>query len=551
MGLSKRKGVIYYVIAIAMLAVAGVAKVFRHEAPVIVRMLITTIFFCNIVLWEMTARHRIVWREIRRHITASAFMMIAWIGAETVVSAMRADYPIAVRHVNYAYYIVWSSLFVESLLGVVCIDKSASYRMSLYLRALHVPGYLLTVFFACRDYPHYCQYIEAGGQAWRYRTADIYALLPLITWLSLLLAATFFVLMLRAGKIGRGRRTELLILAIFSLYVVLIQSKTDRRALIEYIYETPELVCMLLMFLWEIFIRMGIVPSNRDYVHYFENLTTPAVLVDSGGNVQVRSQDGELISKELISDMGSLTDVITGSRQIHKKEVPGGYIVWEDDLTDIIEAKHRLQEIKNLLKGRDEVVSALQTVQSKQAAVLERDKLYSAVFETVEHTEILAEQKLNSLMPDDPEFDRYLAYLCVLTSYMKRRCNMVLLADETPFIDASELDYSLREIGGFLRIFGVAFSYRINVTGQVRAEPLMQIYDTLLAVFLSSVPDVDAILLNVDKRDEALTARFVVEASEYNEINYPLFSGDTEPEEQIEDGTRYVTVRFRDWRAEL
>ena len=60
-------------------------------------------------------------------------------------------------------------------------------------------------------------------------------------------------------------------------------------------------------------------------------------------------------------------------------------------------------------------------------------------------------QKLESLLTfsEDPAKTREnLGLVCVISSYIKRRSNLILLGEEASFLPAQELEYCLREYHG-------------------------------------------------------------------------------------------------------
>lgn len=129
----------------------------------------------------------------------------------------------------------------------------------------------------------------------------------------------------------------------------------------------------------------------------------------------------------------------------------------QDVLKKLERISSRLSENNNLLKAEVEL-------KEKQAQTDEHMRIYDKITEEVAPQL----QKLESLLTfsEDPAKTREnLGLVCVISSYIKRRSNLILLGEEASFLPAQELEYCLRESMENLRLCRVAGSLSCRCKG--------------------------------------------------------------------------------------
>ena len=139
----------------------------------------------------------------------------------------------------------------------------------------------------------------------------------------------------------------------------------------------------------------------------------------------------------------------------------------------------------------------------------QRSRLYDAMAESV-MPQIL---QIDSILDreDSPDFDLLLARACVLNAYVKRRCNLMLQAQNRESVPLEELRYSIAEsleYLGLCHIQGGVFSVG---GGELGIGRILDAYAFFEQVTESILDGAEALLVNLELRGEALHMRLTVE----------------------------------------
>ena len=147
--------------------------------------------------------------------------------------------------------------------------------------------------------------------------------------------------------------------------------------------------------------------------------------------------------------------IVEQGRVIELSAEPGIFI-YKNDLSPSIFAGNLKDCL--LYTSNNNLLKAKVELKEKQAQTDEHMRIYDKITEEVAPQL----QKLESLLTfseDSAKTRENLGLVCVISSYIKRRSNLILLGEEASFLPAQELEYCLRESMENLRLCGVAVSY--------------------------------------------------------------------------------------------
>ena len=134
-------------------------------------------------------------------------------------------------------------------------------------------------------------------------------------------------------------------------------------------------------------------------------------------------------------------------------------------------------------------------LREKKLQVEEKNRLYDRITEEVtaqlDQVERLLKKK------DEKEEKKQLAHICVLSAYIKRRCNLALIAENASLLQAKELSFCLKESAEMMELYGIMVSVDSSCQGETKAEYLIAVYDTFEQLIEQILDQTDAMLLNV------------------------------------------------------
>ena len=108
----------------------------------------------------------------------------------------------------------------------------------------------------------------------------------------------------------------------------------------------------------------------------------------------------------------------------------------------------------------------------------ERSRLYAAAAKEVYPTQKKIEALLHQAQPDTPSFRPLIARALLLTAYVKRRTNFLLLRFERDHITAGELGSAIDETVHYLRYCSVDASFYAAAKRSFSPDEAIAVYDS-------------------------------------------------------------------------
>ena len=158
----------------------------------------------------------------------------------------------------------------------------------------------------------------------------------------------------------------------------------------------------------------------------------------------------------------------------------------------------------HILKQKEE------EVRESTARVEEKNRLYESMAESVRPqleriSEILEKEGT------EEEFRPEMAKACVLTAYIKRRCNLVLKAEEQEMLPMEELRLSVAESLEYLRLCGIVGAVFLEGEASLPGRSLVTAFDLYEEIAETAMEGAEALLVNIAGTKEGLMLRLTLE----------------------------------------
>lgn len=506
----KRRGLRYSYFFLSLLAVCLLAPIVKKVLdPLHFWTSSLPIIYCfALIIWLSTLRYRILRKDVWVITLCIAVLLILYISIREIKYSFLLNDPLE-RLLWYAYYI--PMLLVPYLIFLAAkrmIKPIEPASFPILERLLLIPVLLLIFLIMTNDLHHWAFTFQPGMADWKedYHYGPVYYLAAvsmagfIITSLGMLRHATYKKL---------ARHEDLLIflpLVLFVIYLALYLGVHFR------LYQLPEAFCFTIISMLEICIHLDLIHSNEGYVKMFSLSSVNAQIVDNKGNVIYQSagalelpvENGVLPSSRTLLDPDTYLD----TRKIH-----GGHVYWTEDISDLNELKELLQEQNEQLLGEQEILRAEIETKESLAITQTQNRIYDNIMEMVQ-PQIGKIHNLIKLSRSDAGFRSNLSWACVLNTYIKRRMNLALIAEQQSYIDLQELALSLREMSGYLKPCNVALSFHLSEDLMhviLPAESMLRLYDALEWCLENSYPALDALLINAHIQQQGLVFRLELE----------------------------------------
>ena len=144
-----------------------------------------------------------------------------------------------------------------------------------------------------------------------------------------------------------------------------------------------------------------------------------------------------------------------------------------------------------------------------------QNRMYESMFLSVSGQLKQVSEILDKADGDEAEFRSSMAKACVLTAYMKRRCNLVLKSLEIQRMPVSELRVAVAESLEYLRLNGVMGAvFMENGDTELPGTLLLEAYDYFEEVAELAMCGAEALMVNLEAPDGKLSLRMTLENPE-------------------------------------
>ena len=501
---TNKKNILYAICVIGLLTVAYFSRALHTQVdnPVLKMLLVMTrsvIQISLVLVWCWSVSKRIMNKQIRKYLVAAGILLAFWLILRTCKwEFIAASGTHLGRYLWYSYYI--PMVFVP-LLGVFIVDhigKDETYTPSKLLKCAYIPAALLVAVVLTNDLHHLVFSFPNGLENCENDCTYHFLYYALISWLILL--GVYFVIMLmvkcRVPGSKSFQKLPAVILGASILFWVLYSWQVTGGDL-------AAVDCFVIIALLESAIQSGLIPSNTNYDELFRNTTISTQIVDVNYQPCMISATATELPEDVMRK-AAVEPVSLGDTILHSKEITGGPVLWQDDIRQIDEIIEELRKTQKKIGENNELLRTEVEVKENRTRTEEKSRLYDRIAEEVAPQLAKADALLDLAEADPEQRIGAIAKVAVLSAYIKRRGNLLLLGEEGNIISASELEYCIRESLDNLRLGNVTTSFDRNCTGKIGLEKAVAAFDFYESVVEELLDDAIAIMVHLNCRDGAI-----------------------------------------------
>lgn len=309
------------------------------------------------------------------------------------------------------------------------------------------------------------------------------------------------------------------------------------------ILEFPEILICTVAVVLECCIQLGLIPTNTDYGKLFQNFSISAQITDKKGNAVYSSYSAKPLTAEQFSlSGGSRIDEHT---VLHKMEIPGGYGFWQDDMTELDRLNCELEEAKEALAEEAELIRLRNELKEKQLKTEQRTLVYDTIAKrTQRQSQLISHCAEIARKSDDTALRETMrGRITMLGAYIKRYANLMLLSQESSFIEAGELGLSVSEVLRYLNFGGIPGEFFSNADCKVKADAALAVFEAFETLLETNITSLKGAFVNMSGQDNALFKLTLenIDSSLSAQAEKSLSAADVKYEITKEDGVAYVS----------
>ena len=219
---------------------------------------------------------------------------------------------------------------------------------------------------------------------------------------------------------------------------------------------------------------------------------------------------------------------------MHLHQIPGGYMVWQTDLSQINQALRELQRLNAELEEEQDLLAQEIRVQSDEASIQARNGIYDSLSSEVAGqltllTKLLSKESLSS---DDWN------HICLIGTYIKRFCNLQLTYQETQTIPMGDLGLSLQDMAKCMKNIGIRTSLDFCPASDLEPEFILLIMRTLEDILEATNFNLTSVAIQIDG-----VACFEITDTDHEFVPHSLEDGYHLQVEKIPAGYRLLLLK--------
>lgn len=474
--------------------------------PTLFSYLRSFIYIGMFAAWGLSVRQRIVQKQVRRYLTGVSLLLILWF---TLRSAKYFIFwqPNVIRYIWYLYYLPMLFVPTLALLIAMSLGKPDEYKLPKSVWLLFAVSGALLILVLTNDLHQLVFSFSKNADIWSdesYGYGVCY--FAVIGWQVLCAAAALVVMLFKCRLKNRKLRFLPVIPLIVSLnYLVLNYIGIPWQK--ELFGDVTAFQSLMYMLCFEACISCGYIHSNSRYADLFaSSVGTSAQITDMSFNVRYAAMDTKPISREKMMHAIQSPVTLADGLNLHTMPIGGGYAVWTEDVSSLLEARENFESLAEELAERNEILRYEYKREAKRRRVEEQNRLYDLLRCTTQaqinriSTLTKEYQKINKTEPTRAK--TLLAEIAVLCSYIKRRKHLTLLADRDCSVAIAELVGAFTESLQALKLLNVRTTFfadsRLSVLPGKSAAKIFDFYEQVIESDLENISSIQVSLAYVE-----------------------------------------------------
>lgn len=541
--LRKRKYGVVLLVAVLMICAVCARVAARYgyyaEGLSIVRALI---YIGLLAAWGISVQTRIIQTQVRRYLLVIAGLMLLWLTLRTV--KYNTYHMTAERFLWYGYYLPMLFIPVLAVLVALSLGKPENYRLPKWTHFLYLPSALLFLLVLTNDLHQLVFFFPTGVLSTREYDYGI-GYYVVLAWM-VLCAAAALVIILAKCRIPQSRRYLWLPVVPFALALGYC------AAYIKGVYwvwllagDLTVSMCLIITAIFESCIQCSLIQSNTHYAELFHTSTIGALITDRDFSVACAAENARSVDSQTLMAAAESPVVTADGIRISEAPIRWGHVFWEDDISPMLAVLKELDDTREELQSYGSILQAENAQKARRKKLEEQERLYRAMQEKAAAPAVRLSNLAKALQGvQDADAARFLLWkMTVIGAYLKRRSNLIFLADRDGMVPVSEVALCLNESMDNLRLHVRRCASRLDFEGELRLETEAALYDFFEAAIELAMDDLSGAAANVTRKEDACVLSLMLQCG--TDLT-SLRAAYPDAFVENEDGVWYCTLSVRE-----
>lgn len=462
------------------------------------------IYIALYIGWGISVSKRIIQVQVRHYLIAVSGLMVFWFVIRSMRYFFITDIGIA-RQLWYLYYLPMLFIPLFSLFVAISLGKPENARLSkTALVLLYIPTVLCLLLVLTNDL-HQLVFSFPEEEVWTdLNNGYTFGYYIVLGWEILCSLAAFVIMIIKCRLSYRKKYLPFLLLACSIVYALIYVSGVEWMQLIG--GDIAAAQCLMFTGILECCIQCGLIQTNTGYRAMFEAGSIGAQIVDTDWHIRYASSNAPKLPSDRMRSAESEAAKPDNNTLLRSSKIPGGHVLWQEDITDITAVLQKLEENRKTISESNDVEHENYKTKVKINTVREKNRLYDRLQAQTAHQIELLDQLLTQYeAQSDPEIRRsLLAKAAVIGAYIKRRGNLMFIGEKSDVTDTAELTACLDESFANLELMGVECAIDIPDKNSIYTRDAIRVYDFFEAVTEEAMDDLQFVWLKARGLEDAV-----------------------------------------------
>ena len=291
----------------------------------------------------------------------------------------------------------------------------------------------------------------------------------------------------------------------------------------------------IIVLCWQLYILTGLIPVNTQYSEVFRRSTVAMQILSPTGELIAVSENAAEITPVMLETLKREQHFsVTEDVIMHLHQIPGGYLVWQTDLSQINRALRELQRLNAELEEKRDLLAQEIRIQSDEASIQARNDIYDSLSSEVAGQLALMEKILSKESLSSDDWNR----ICLIGTYIKRFCNLQLTYQEQQTIPIGDLAISLQDMAKCMKNLEIRTSLDFCPTSNLEPALILLIMRTLEDILEATNFNLTSVAIQIDG-----VACFEITDTDHEFVPHSLEDGYRLQVEKIPAGYRLLLLK--------
>ncbi|MBE5923751.1 MAG: hypothetical protein E7271_04685 [Lachnospiraceae bacterium] len=414
------------------------------------------LWIAYIIAWSLMVRNKILSQRIKRYLVASAFFMCMLF----LIRIIKFDMDFADNYselIWYMYYVPILAFSFLSLMVSLCVGKTEYNMPKKLLGVLTLVFVILCVFVITNRYHHLIFSSISGYPIYKKCNRDWgFWLICACEVIPIIVAYIILIVKCRLSLCRKHSWIPIFVTFVFFLLLIWYLASGGRPQIFgRKAFNMQEIYCLMFIMFWTSCIYIGLIPSNSGYADIFKKSNVNAVIYDKN-NVPVYAGENSILLKEKIVPSSADGRMLNDNLRIVSYDVIGGRIYYEENMESLLRLQEELIESMQRLEDENTLIEEENNVKKLNEEYRVKSMIYDRIAVRL-HPTLARISKLLENVDDDS-----IKEAAVLSAFVKRCANMLLISEQSDYMRTMELFLSIRESMEYMKMRDISCDVIIN-----------------------------------------------------------------------------------------